>query len=37
MLVGTLARILQEKKATYGNASMCVGGGQSIAAIIKSE
>ena len=36
-LVGTLARILKEKKARYGNASMCVGGGQGIAAIIKSE
>jgi acetyl-CoA C-acetyltransferase len=36
-LVGTLARILKEKKAKYGNASMCVGGGQGIAAIIKSE
>ena len=36
-LVGTLARILREKKAKYGNASMCVGGGQGIAAIIKSE
>jgi acetyl-CoA C-acetyltransferase len=35
--VRTLARILQEKKARYGNASMCVGGGQGIAAIIKSE
>lgn len=36
-LVGTLARILHEKKAQYGNASMCVGGGQGIAAIIKAE
>ena len=36
-LVGTLARILQEKKAKYGCASMCVGGGQGIGAIIKAE
>jgi acetyl-CoA C-acetyltransferase len=36
-LVGTLARILKEKKGKYGVATMCVGGGQGIAAIIKSE
>ena len=36
-LVGTLARILKEKKGTYGMATMCEGGGQGIAAIIKSE
>lgn len=36
-LVGTLARILHEKKAKYGCASMCVGGGQGIGAIIKAE
>ncbi|RPJ64060.1 MAG: acetyl-CoA C-acyltransferase [Dehalococcoidia bacterium] len=36
-IVGTLARILHEKKAKYGNASMCVGGGQGIAAVIKAE
>jgi acetyl-CoA C-acetyltransferase len=36
-IVGTLARILKEKGAKYGNASMCVGGGQGIAAVIKAE
>ena len=36
-LVGTLARILKEKGAKYGCASMCVGGGQGIGAIIKAE
>jgi len=36
-LVGTLARILQEKKATYGLATPCVGGGQGEAVIIKRE
>jgi acetyl-CoA acetyltransferase family protein len=36
-LVGTLARILQEKKGKYGLATMCEGGGQGIAAIIKAE
>jgi acetyl-CoA C-acetyltransferase len=36
-LVGTLARILKEKKGKYGVATMCEGGGQGIAAIIKSE
>ena len=36
-LVGTLARILKEKKGKYGCATMCEGGGQGIAAIIKSE
>jgi acetyl-CoA acetyltransferase family protein len=36
-LVGTLARILHEKKGKYGVATMCVGGGQGIAAIIKAE
>ncbi|MCX6007776.1 MAG: acetyl-CoA C-acyltransferase [Chloroflexi bacterium] len=36
-LVGTLARILHEKKAKYGCASMCIGGGQGIGAIIKAE
>lgn len=36
-LVGTLARILKENKAKYGCATMCCGGGQGIAAIIKSE
>jgi len=36
-LVGTLARILKEKRGKYGLATMCEGGGQGIAAIIKSE
>ena len=36
-LVGTLARILKEKKGKYGVATMCEGGGQGIAAIIKAE
>jgi len=36
-LVGTLARILKEKKGKYGVATMCEGGGQGIAAIIKTE
>lgn len=36
-LVGTLARILKDNKAKYGCATMCVGGGQGVAAIIKSE
>jgi acetyl-CoA C-acetyltransferase len=36
-LVGTLARVLKEKKGKYGCATMCVGGGQGIAAIIKAE
>lgn len=36
-LVGTLARILKEKKGKYGCATMCEGGGQGIACIIKAE
>ncbi|MHB8084216.1 MAG: acetyl-CoA C-acetyltransferase [Dehalococcoidia bacterium] len=36
-LVGTLARILKENKGKYGLATMCEGGGQGIAAIIKAE
>ncbi len=36
-LVGTLARILKEKKGKYGLATMCEGGGQGVAAIIKAE
>ncbi len=36
-LVGTLARILREKKGKYGCATMCCGGGQGVAAIIKNE
>ena len=34
-LIGTLARILQEKGGTYGSASMCCGLGQGVACIIK--
>ncbi len=34
-LVGTLARILQAKKARYGLCSLCVGGGQGAATIIE--
>ncbi|TDA30315.1 MAG: acetyl-CoA C-acetyltransferase [Hadesarchaea archaeon] len=36
-LVGTLARILQEKRGTYGLATPCVGGGQGEAVILKRE
>ena len=36
-LVGTLARILKEKKGKYGCATMCEGGGQGVACIIKAE
>jgi acetyl-CoA C-acetyltransferase len=36
-LLGTLARILKENKAKYGLATMCEGGGQGVAAIIKAE
>ncbi len=36
-LVGTLARILNEKKARYGCANACVGGGQGVATIIERE
>jgi acetyl-CoA acetyltransferase family protein len=35
-LVGTLARILSGKKARYGCAAACIGGGQGIAVIIES-
>ncbi|MFX1393039.1 MAG: acetyl-CoA C-acetyltransferase [Promethearchaeota archaeon] len=34
-LVGTLARILQNKNGTYGLATACVGGGQGVATIIE--
>jgi acetyl-CoA acetyltransferase family protein len=34
-LIGTLARILQEKGGTYGSSSMCCGGGQGVACVIK--
>ncbi|MFH1090598.1 MAG: acetyl-CoA C-acetyltransferase [Pseudomonadota bacterium] len=36
-LTGTLARILNEKKARYGCANACVGGGQGVATIIERE
>jgi acetyl-CoA acyltransferase len=36
-LVGTLARILQEKGGRYGCANACVGGGQGVATIIERE
>lgn len=36
-LVGTLARILNMEKGTYGLATLCCGGGQGVATIIKSE
>ena len=34
-IVGTLARILETKKARYGLANACVGGGQGVATIIE--
>ncbi len=36
-LTGTLARILQERKAKYGLATLCCGGGQGVATILKRE
>ena len=36
-LVGTLARILNEKNERYGCANACVGGGQGVATIIERE
>ncbi len=36
-LVGTLARILEEKNGRYGCANACVGGGQGVATIIERE
>lgn len=36
-LLGTLARILEMEKGTYGLATMCCGGGQGVATIIKRE
>ena len=36
-LVGTLARILNEKNANYGCATACCGGGQGVATIIERE
>ena len=35
-IVGTLARIIKEKKAKYGLATMCCGGGQGTAMIIEN-
>ncbi|HUW90212.1 MAG TPA: acetyl-CoA C-acyltransferase [Candidatus Nanopelagicaceae bacterium] len=35
-LPGTLARILKDKKAKYGLANACIGGGQGIATIIEN-
>ncbi len=35
-LTGTLARILNDKKAKYGIANACVGGGQGIAIVIEN-
>jgi len=35
-LPGTLARILKDKKAKYGIANACVGGGQGVATIIEN-
>lgn len=35
-IVGTLARILKEKRAKYGLATMCCGGGQGTAMIIEN-
>ncbi|MCK9274788.1 MAG: acetyl-CoA C-acetyltransferase [Syntrophales bacterium] len=36
-LIGTLARILEEKGGTYGSASMCCGMGQGVACILKRD
>ncbi|MFW9929264.1 MAG: acetyl-CoA C-acyltransferase [Candidatus Thorarchaeota archaeon] len=35
-LTGTLARILKDKKARYGVATACIGGGQGVATIIEN-
>ncbi|MFW9876003.1 MAG: acetyl-CoA C-acyltransferase [Candidatus Thorarchaeota archaeon] len=35
-LTGTLARILKDKKAKYGIANACVGGGQGVATVIEN-
>jgi acetyl-CoA C-acetyltransferase len=35
-LTGTLARILKAKKAKFGVANACVGGGQGVATIIEN-
>ena len=36
LLTGTLARILKDKKARYGVATACIGGGQGIATVIEN-
>ncbi|MFG1545557.1 MAG: acetyl-CoA C-acetyltransferase [Thermoplasmataceae archaeon] len=36
-LVGTLSRILNEKKGRYGVATLCVGGGQGFSMVIQRE
>jgi acetyl-CoA C-acetyltransferase len=36
-LIGTLARILNMEKGKYGLATLCCGGGQGVATIIKRE
>jgi acetyl-CoA C-acetyltransferase len=36
-LVGTLARILQQREGRYGCANACVGGGQGVATVIERE
>lgn len=36
-ILGTLARILQEKNGRYGCATACIGGGQGIATILENE
>ena len=35
-LTGTLARILKDKKAKYGVANTCCGGGQGVATVIEN-
>ena len=35
-IVGTLAHILKKEKATYGVASLCIGGGMGVATLIKN-
>ena len=35
-LTGTLARILKERKAHYGVATACIGGGQGVATVIEN-
>ncbi|MBN1375151.1 MAG: hypothetical protein JXA01_03235 [Dehalococcoidia bacterium] len=35
-LIGTLSRILTKKKAKYGCATICRGGGQDISTILKN-